>query len=113
METKQANELKGITPLNGTVILEMPTKTASGIILNTDVNRYQGMFKVVAVADDVTSIKVGDYVLGAGSVMPLTVNYHGKKTEYAQVYKSAIYTIIDKDIVDDAYFGTIESGHND
>jgi len=110
---KQENELKGITPLNGTVILEMPTKTASGILLNTDVNRYQGMFKVVAVAADVENVKVGDYVLGAGSVMPLTVTFHGKKTEYAQVYKSAIYTVIDKDIVDDAYFGTIESGHND
>jgi|LakMenE18May11ns_1017448.scaffolds.fasta_scaffold9002855_2 hypothetical protein len=112
METKQ-NELKGITPLNGTVILEMPTKTASGILLNTDVNKYQGVFRVVAVADDVTSIKVGDYVLGAGSVMPLTVKQNNIKTEYAQVYKSAIYTIIDKDLVEDAYFGTIESGHND
>lgn len=112
METKQ-NELKGITPLNGTVILEMPTKTASGILLNTDVNKYQGVFRVVAVADDVTSVKVGDYVLGAGSVMPLTVKQNNIKTEYAQVYKSAIYTIIDKDLVEDAYFGTIESGHND
>ena len=112
METKQ-NELKGITSLNGTVILEMPTKTASGIILNTDVNKYQGVFRVVSVADDVSTIKVGDYVLGAGSVMPLTVKQNNIKTEYAQVYKSAIYTIIDKDLVEDAYFGTIESGHND
>jgi ABC-type molybdate transport system ATPase subunit len=110
---KQENELKGITPLNGTVILEMPTKTASGILLNTDVNKYQGVFKVVAVASDVESINVGDFVLGAGSVMPLTVKQNDIKTEYAQVYKSAIYTIIDKNLVDDAYFGTIESGHND
>jgi ABC-type molybdate transport system ATPase subunit len=110
---KQENELKGITPLNGTVILEMPTKTASGILLNTDVNKYQGVFRVVAVASDVEGIKVGDFVLGAGSVMPLTVKQNDIKTEYAQVYKSAIYTIVDKELVEDAYFGTIESGHND
>lgn len=110
---KQENELKGITPLNGTVILEMPTKTQSGILLSTDVNKYQGMFRVVAVASDVEGVSVGDYVLGAGSVMPLTVKQNNIKVEYAQVYKSAIYTIIDKELVEDAYFGTIESGHND
>lgn len=110
---KQENLLKGITPLNGTVILEMPTKTASGIILTTDVNNYQGVFKVVAVAEDVENIKVGDFVLGAGTVFPLTVKQNGTKTEYAQVYKSVIYTIVDKDLVEDAYFGTLELGHND
>jgi co-chaperonin GroES (HSP10) len=110
---KQENELKGITPLNGTIVLEMPTKTANGILLSTDVNKYQGMFRVVAVASDVEGVNVGDYVLGAGSVMPLTVKQNNIKTEYAQVYKSAIYTIIDKELVEDAYFGTIESGHND
>lgn len=107
--------LNGIKLFNRQLIVEVPQTTVSGIILaGGTVTVDNKPLKVVAIADDVTKFKVGDYVLGAGAIMPLTVtDMDGKISEYILIYESSVYVVVDKEVVKDAYFGTINKGHND
>lgn len=113
--TKVENELEGIKLFNKQLIVEIPKTTVSGIILaGGAVTVDNKPLKVVAVADDITKFKVGDYVLGAGAILPLTVtNMDGAISEYILIYESSVYLTVDKTKVKDAYFGTINKGHND
>ena len=108
-------ELKGIKLINRMLIVEIPQTTVGGIVLaGGSITVDNKPLKVVAVADDVTKFNVGDYVLGAGAIMPLTVtDMDGKINEYILIYESSVYLTVDKEVIKDAYFGTINKGHND
>jgi len=112
---KEMNELKGIKLFNKQLIVEIPQTTASGIIISSGAIKVDNKpLRVVAVADDVTKFKVGDYVLGAGAILPLTItDLEDKVTEYILIYESSVYLTVDKDYFKDAYFGTASKGHND
>ena len=92
METKvlTVEGFKGFKPKKGTVLLEVPETTNGGIILPNGGSTEDSLM-VVAIAEDITDCKPGDFIVGVGNGVRLLVN----DKPYFLVYASGIMGIVE------------------
>lgn len=93
METKvlTVKGFKGFKPKNGTVLLEIPEKTANGLILPN--GGGDDMLRCVAIGEDVTVCAPGDQIVGVGNGVRLKVD----DKPYFLVYASGIMGVVEGD----------------
>jgi len=92
MEKKlRIDGFKGFSPKNGTVLLEIPEKTAGGLILPN--GAADDMLRCVAIGEDVTVCMPGDQIVGVGNGVRLKID----DRPYFLVYASGIMGIVEGD----------------
>lgn len=87
----------GYKPLRNTVLIEKQNTTKGGILLPEGSSDAALSQEVVAIGDDVKTVKVGDKVIGTGAaiLIKVTDKVTGEEKEYLQITEYSIIGLIE------------------